>query len=198
MPRVSKAPRRGGNHHVPRPHPVLRGRRIVLRAVGEADISQRYLGWLADPEVNQYSQRRFAKRIDRKAAIAYLRSLKRDEVVLAIVDNEVGHVGNIKYGPIDWINRRADISILVGERSVWGKGIGTEAVRLVTRFLFGQLDLNRVEAGSSNPAFLRIVEKLGWTKEGSLRDRIWTPEGFRDHTLVSLLRRDVAARQDSA
>jgi RimJ/RimL family protein N-acetyltransferase len=63
-------------------------------------------------------------------------------------------------------------------------------VRLVTNFLFEKFDINRVEAGSNNPAFLRLVEKLGWKVEGVLRDRIWMPEGFRDHTLVALLRRD--------
>jgi len=142
--------------------------------------------------VNKYSQRRFAQKAARSDAVAYLQSLKLDEVILAIMDDTAGHVGNLKYGPVDWLNRRADISILLGERSAWGRGFGTEAVRLVTNFLFESLGLNRVEAGSNNPAFLRLVQKLGWRIEGVLRERIWTPEGFQDHTLVGLLRSDLA------
>jgi [ribosomal protein S5]-alanine N-acetyltransferase len=177
-----------GAAQIPSPHPVLRGTNISLREFCEADISDRYLGWLTDPEVNEYSQRRHARPVLRADALAYLHSLRQDEIILAIVDDRAGHVGNIKYGPVDWINRRADISILIGERSVWGKGVGAEAVQLVTKFLFDEMDIHRVEAGSNNPAFLRLVEKLGWRIEGVLRDRIRMPEGFRDHTLVALLR----------
>jgi [ribosomal protein S5]-alanine N-acetyltransferase len=185
----SAAPR---SARIPIPHPVLRGSGLSLREFAEADINERYLGWLTDPVVNEYSQRRFVRQVSRDDALAYLRSLRRDEVMLAIVDDGAGHVGNIKYGPVDWTNRRADISILIGERSAWGKGVGAQAVQLVTDFVFGELDLNRVEAGSNNPAFLRLVQKLGWRVEGILRERIWTPQGFRDHTLTALLRHEIA------
>lgn len=186
-----------GATRIPSPHPVLRGPSISLREFREADIGARYLGWLTDPVVNEYSQRRHIQRASREDALAYLQSLRPDEVILAIMDDTAGHVGNIKYGPVDWANRRADIAILIGERSVWGRGVGGEAVRLVTNFLFGKLDINRVEAGSNNPAFLRLVQKLGWQVEGVLRDRIWMPEGFRDHTLVALLRRDTVTEKQN-
>lgn len=98
-------------------------------------------------------------------AAAYLSTRGQDEVILAIETPEEGHVGNIKFGPIDREDSRADIAILIGERSVWGKGIGEEAVYLVTRHLFENEGLARVDAGTTNPAFLRLVEKLGWRRE---------------------------------
>ena len=39
------------------------------------------------------------------------------------------HIGNIKLGPINWIHRYGDISLLIGDKDYWGKGIATEAIR---------------------------------------------------------------------
>lgn len=166
---------------------ILTGRNIELRPFDAGQVNDRYLGWLNDPAVNEYSQRIVGTPIDKAEAREYLEGLGPDEAVLAIHDREHGHVGNIKYGPIDWANRRADISIVVGEPAIWGRGIGAEAVYLVTRFLFEELGLHRVDAGSNNPAFLRLVEKLGWKVEGVLRQRVRMPTGYRDHTLVAQL-----------
>ena len=99
----------------------------------------------------------------------YLNGLRADEVVLGIHHREHGHVGNIKYGPIDWDNRSADISIMIGEPAVWGQGVGAEAVYLVNKYLFEECGLQRIDAGTRNPAFVALVKKLGWTVEGVLQ-----------------------------
>lgn len=172
------------------------GRSIELRPFGPEQIHDRYLGWLNDPEVNAYSQRGGGRQIGAAEAKRYLQGLADDEVILGIHHPEHGHVGNVKYGPVDWTNRRADISILIGEPAVWGQGVGAEAVYLVTRYLFEDLKLNRVDAGSNNPAFLRMVDKLGWKVEGVLRQRVATPDGYRDHTLVAQLAEEFERRPE--
>ena len=178
---------------LPAPHPVLQHGAISLRRFTEKDISGRYLGWLVDEEVNRFSRRRSDVAVTAADAAAYLRGLGDDEVVLAIEHEKFGHVGNIKYGPVDWTNRRADISILIGETSVWRQGVGAAATDLVTRFLFEEVGLNRVEAGSNNPTFIAMVQKLGWQVEGVLRDYLKDGDKYRDHTLLALLRTEWAA-----
>tara|TARA_Y100001947_G_scaffold43741_1_gene36298 strand:+ start:20 stop:595 length:576 start_codon:yes stop_codon:yes gene_type:complete len=175
---------------------TLQGRTVALRPFLPGDIHERYLDWLADPEVNRYSQRLGAPRPSAEEARAYLSGLGDGEVVLGIHHPEYGHVGNVKYGPIDTANKRADISILIGERSVWGKGVGSEAIYLVSKYLFRQCGVNRVDAGSRNPAFIRAVEKLGWTIEGILRQRIATPDGYKDYTLLAQLADEFSIRPD--
>lgn len=174
--------------------PVLSGRRLRLEPFLPEQVHNRYLGWLSDPEVNRYSQRRNAGSVSAQSAHDYLSSLKADEAVLAVHCPEYGHVGNIKYGPIDRLNRRADISILMGERQVWGRGYGTEAIYLVSRHLFEVEGLNRVDAGSTNPAFLRAVAKLDWRTEGVLRQRVWLGDHFADWTLVAQLQSEFTRR----
>jgi ribosomal-protein-alanine N-acetyltransferase len=167
---------------------VLRGRQAILRPFGSSDITPRYLAWLNDPEVNRYS-RRFGMQTSADEARRYLEGLAPGEVILSIETAEHGHVGNIKYGPIDYHNSRADISIVLGEKRVWGRGIATAAIYLVARHLF-EIGLNRVEAGSANPAFLRAVAKLGWRVEGVQRARVRIGEQFLDWSLVGQLRNE--------
>ncbi|MFN0042029.1 MAG: GNAT family N-acetyltransferase [Alphaproteobacteria bacterium] len=167
--------------------PMLRGARTTLRPFGPADIHARYLAWLGDPVVNAYSRRGDGS-ITAEQAAAYLSDLGADERVLAIETDALGHIGNVKYGPIDRANRRADISIMIGERRSWGLGYGGEAIHVVSRHLFEHEGLNRLDAGTANPAFLRMVARLGWRVEGVLRERVWLRGQPLDWTLVAQLR----------
>ncbi len=171
----------------------LSSNRLSLVPFTTEMITDRYLGWLSDPEVNRHSRRLGQSAVSADEAKTYLGNLHKDEQILAILTEPEGQVGNIKYGPIDWDNRRADISILIGERSVWGKGIGTEAISLVSEYLFEELELNRVDAGSRNPAFIKAVLKIGWHIEGVQKERFFTQDGFQDNTLVAFLRTDFQA-----
>ena len=168
--------------------PRLVGRRVTLVPFGPDRITDRYVAWLNDPAVNAYSRRK-GMRTTADDAGRYLASLRADEHVVAILTDDE-HVGNVKFGPIDWQNACADISILVGERMVWGRGIGAEAVYLVSRHLLTDVGLNRVHADSCNPAFLKLVDKLGWRIEGVLRERVRLENRFFDDTVVSLLARE--------
>ena len=166
----------------------ISGPHIRLREFKVEDIGPRYLGWLSDPVVNRYSRRSvICDPVTTADAEAYLSSMAHEEKILAIEMPSHGHVGNIKYGPIDRANSRADISILIGEKSSWGKGVGAEAVYLVSRYLFEIKEINRLEAGSANPAFISLVRKLGWTVEGRLRQYVRLADGFHDWTLLSNL-----------
>jgi [ribosomal protein S5]-alanine N-acetyltransferase len=169
--------------------PHLVGRRVRLVPFEARHLTEAYVGWLNDPVVNLYSRRK-DMRSSLDDARAYIASLRADEHVLAILTEAEGHVGNIKFGPIDWLNSSADISILIGARAVWGQGVGAEAMYLVSRYLLQDIGLNRVYADSCNPAFLKLVAKLGWQVEGVLRERVRLGDTFHDDTLVSLLARE--------
>ncbi len=164
---------------------AIKGRRVTLAPFEPEQITARYIAWLNDPDVNRYS-RRHGKTTCEAEARAWLESLVDDERVLAVHVPGFGHVGNVKYGPVDWQGRRADISILIGERELWGQSVGAEAVYLVSRHLFETVGLERVDAGSYNPAFVRLVEKLGWTMHQVADDAIRVDGASFSYTLVSL------------
>lgn len=175
---------------------TLVGRSIVLRPFTVDQISDKYLAWLTDPAVNHFSRRRDMPPETAANAIAYLQSRGPEERVFAIVHRDLGHVGNISYGPIDRTNQRSQVGIMIGEPNAWGIGIGTEAVYLITRHLFEDHNLHRVEAGSSNPAFTRLAEKLGWVVEGVERERARIGGKFFSETLVSQLHHEFVRRPE--
>ncbi len=169
----------------------LDGRNIFLNPYHSKDFSLAYLSWLNDPEVNKYSGRRYFPTTESQAK-KYLDGISEKEAVLAIYKKDSGkHIGNIKFGPVDFFHKSAEISILIGEKSEWGKGYASEAIYLVTKHLFKKLGLNRVEAGTINPAFLKTVtQKLGWTQEGILRKAFFFDGQQVDIIKVSILKEE--------
>jgi RimJ/RimL family protein N-acetyltransferase len=172
------------------------GRRIRLTPLGDSHVTDRYAAWTGDSAVNRYT-RRFGKPPQSKAEIrAWIAGLGRDEIVLAIETAEFGHIGNIKYGPVNWSNLDADVSILIGERAAWGRGFGAEAHYLIAKHLFWHRGLNRVHAASINPAYVRMVEKLGWVREGIQREEARIGGEFYDSVLLGHLRREFRIRTE--
>jgi ribosomal-protein-alanine N-acetyltransferase len=164
----------------------MRGRSLELTRFTPEDISDRYLSWLNDPEVNYYSRRR-NREFTKDDAVEYLTRLTDDHIILAIKSEKEGHVGNIGLGPVDWANRCCDVGILIGEKRVWGQGIAKEAIYLASRHLFETTGLHRIEAGSANPAFIAAVTTLGWRVEGTQFDRVLIDGTWHNWTWVSQL-----------
>jgi ribosomal-protein-serine acetyltransferase len=89
---------------------------------------------------------------------------------------------------IDWVRRCAGIGYWV-RRTRFGEGLATEAADAVLSHAFGALLLHRVEAliGLANKPSQRVVEKLGFTREGVAREAEFIDGRFLDHFQYSLL-----------
>jgi RimJ/RimL family protein N-acetyltransferase len=83
----------------------------------------------------------------------------------------IGFVGLLG---IQWIHGDAWVGIGIGERDDWGKGYGTDAMGLILRFAFTELNLQRVTLGvfSYNQRAIRSYEKAGFTEEGHDRESL--------------------------
>ena len=77
------------------------------------------------------------------------------------------------------------------DESAWGQGYGTEAARALLEWAFDTLDLNRVQAevDTRNPASYRVMEKLGFVREGLLREDCIVDGEVSDTYVYGLLRR---------
>ena len=80
-------------------------------------------------------------------------------------------------------SRRAEIGYTIA-REHWSRGYATEAVRGLVDHAFGTLGLNRLEADIDprNEASARLLERLGFTREGHLRER-WIVKGETSDTI---------------
>jgi RimJ/RimL family protein N-acetyltransferase len=155
--------------------------RILLRTLELSDATPAYLGWLNDPEVAAFTRRRGRTFTMQDLTDFIERSLASPDYHLAICLRESGeHLGNISLNSIDPENKSAEISIMMGSKNSWGKGIGAEAVKALASFAHKELGLHRVWAESPNPAFNRLMEKLRWTREGVKRDSFLKDGRFID------------------
>ena len=155
----------------------LFGSRIYLRQLTESDVTERYVQWLNDPETNSFLESRFSVWTMEKL-ISYMKQRNsKTEYFFAICmrDNNT-HVGNIKLGSIDWNHLCSNIGLMIGDKSYWGRGLGTEALRLVTDFAFMKIQLKKLLAGVyiNNVASINAFEKCGYSREGYLKEHSYS------------------------
>ncbi len=79
----------------------------------------------------------------------------------------------------------------IDEREI-GRGLGTEAVRLVTKFAFEKMALHRVEAFVSprNTGSVKVLEKAGYTQEGLMRSLLYINGVWEDHYMYATVEDD--------
>jgi RimJ/RimL family protein N-acetyltransferase len=172
----------------------LRGRMISLREIEPSDVSPVYLQWMNDPEVSRYLESRFVTHTLDTLMEFVDRIIKSEtEWLFAICDNrKANHLGNIKLGPVNLRHGVAEVGLLVGEKKCHCKGIGTEAIRLISAFAFKVLGIRKLTAGmyEANIGSCRAFEKCGFRLEGVLRGQYLVDGVAHDGFRMGLLRED--------
>lgn len=153
--------------------------RLYFKTLEESDVSQTYVDWLNDPDVNKYLETRHNNQtLDscRQFVKSCLESSSENLFGVFLKEKNT-HIGNVKLGLINPVHLRGQLSLVVGDKSCWGMGYGGEIVRAVTKFGFEQLHLERIEAGcyEENLNSLRIFLGAGYSVEGF----------FRQHSLIA-------------
>ncbi|MFQ5596589.1 MAG: GNAT family N-acetyltransferase [Nitrospiria bacterium] len=168
------------------------GKRIYLKLLSPDDVTPVYIDWMQDEAVIQFLESRWTV-YGLDALKAYVKTLNEDPnaYLFGIFLLEDGRqIGNIKIGGIAPLHRFADIGLLIGEQSMRGQGIGTEAIQMATTYAFKELNLQKVVAGlyanniGSHKAFL----KAGWREAGRMKCHRFYKGGYVDEVLVEKLR----------
>ncbi|MCC7450706.1 MAG: GNAT family N-acetyltransferase [Anaerolineae bacterium] len=91
---------------------------------------------------------------------------------------------------IDWSNQVGWLGIGIGDRDYWGKGYGSDALRLTVNYAFRELNVYRVSLGvfSYNTRAIRAYEKAGFTREGVLRCTLYRDGQRYDEYVMGILR----------
>lgn len=148
---------------------VLMTARLRLEPFEERHLSDRYVGWLNDPEVVRYSEQRHVRHtLD--SCRAFAQSFRDSAHLLWAIHYdavEPSHVGNIA-AYVDGANGVADVTIVLGERRVWGQGVGLEAWAAVCDYLLKRPSIRKVTAGTlaNNHAMLSIMRRSGMVEDG--------------------------------
>lgn len=91
---------------------------------------------------------------------------------------------------IDRHNRRCRVGLTIGDRDSWGLGYGREALAALVRHCFEDLGLNRIgaEIFAFNERSIRLFERAGFKREGTVRQSVLKDGRYQDELLYGLLR----------
>jgi ribosomal-protein-alanine N-acetyltransferase len=146
----------------------LRDGDISLQEFLPEHVSERYVGWLNDPEVmGQTESRNGGHTIESALQYVGASATDRNCRFWRIVHDDAGHVGNMRLSDIIPFHRRADTAVIIGEKEMWGRGIASRAIRLASDYAFGELKLLKLTAGmlASNVGSIRAFENAGFKIE---------------------------------
>lgn len=178
----------------PLPTPTLETARLRLRPV-RADDADALFALMSDPVVLRYWDAPPWR--DRDRAPAFVRACERiaedGSGARLVVErrSDGAFLGWCALAQYDAGYRSAVITYVL-RQDAWGRGLATEAAGALLDWAFATLDLNRVqgEADTRNLASRRVMEKLGFVHEGTLREDCVVDGEVSDTWVLGLLRRD--------
>ena len=178
--------------------PVLDTPRLRLRPPVAGDAAALFpifndpatmLYWSRPPMTDVAEARELVADIERHAAAGtlYEWGLARREDDLVI--------GTATLFRIDREHRRAELGYIL-RRDHWGRGLANEALTAILHHAFETLGLHRLEADIDprNTASIRSIERLGFKREGHLRERYFVAGDIQDSLMYGLLEQEWRSR----
>jgi len=160
----------------------LIGRRIYLTEIKEGD-ARKLHEYSKEPKLNEFSGPYKASESVQKA-LEYIRDSKKNllekkSYILGIYEKNTNElVGTIGFFNLDDKNKNGEIGFWIA-KNYWNKGYMTEAIKMMTAYIFRELKYHRIFAHfhELNKAVGRILSKAGYEKEGELKEAIKSKEG---------------------
>ena len=176
---------------------ILRGQKTILRPYRESDLEPLFAGsnepiggkftgtqtTFTREQVERYLQKQIAADDDSRASF-----------IIAALD-DARPIGEVVINQIDRDNNCANIRIAIFSPDDYGGGYGTEAMRMMVDYGFRELKLHRISLGvfAFNPRAIRVYEKVGFKREGVLRDILFYDGEYHDEIVMSILEHEWAA-----
>lgn len=178
----------------------LEGDRCVLRRWAKSDVPS-LVRHANNQNVAKHLRDRFPHPYTRAHAFAFLTHAAASEApthfAIVVEESAVGGIGYVRGSDVERYS--AEVGYWLGEE-FWGRGIGTEALQILTRHLFAEEKLLRLFALplSDNTGSIRVLEKAGYAREGLLRASCVKYGEPRDQLLYARINPDwVAPAADS-
>jgi RimJ/RimL family protein N-acetyltransferase len=165
---------------------------IYLRELQKNDLAGNWYKWFNDADITKFQDKRIYPNSYEKQLeyYNYLQSSKND-IVMAIIEKKSNlHIGNIGLHKIDFIHRRCEIGIVLGEKQFLGKGYGTKCIQAFSNYAFNVLNLHRITAiiMEQNLASIKAFEKSGFIQEGMLKEYFYKNGEYSDVLIMGKLK----------
>jgi len=164
--------------------------KVTIRKFEERDVADK-IRWINDERNNQFLH--YDLPLEYKKTVEWFRRVKdrtdRFDGVIEVDGRPVGLIGLLN---IDSRSRKAEYYITLGEHEYKGKGVATKASHLLLEYAFDELHLNRVYLYTEveNHSAQRLFERLGFRKEGLLREDVRQGSRYVHRYVYGLTRND--------
>jgi len=147
---------------------IIKGEKIILRPYKEKDVTSWQI-WDIDPGVQLFMPEPANKVLSVEEELEYLNGCQREEdaIYWSVVWRETDLlIGSISLTDINEHHGIADLGIVIGEKDYWGRGVATEAIKILLEFL-PQLKLRRItaELEEGNDGLIKALERNSFKKE---------------------------------
>lgn len=169
--------------------------RLLLRRFEYADADSMLRHWIADEKIqSMYAEPVYSTKEEVKGLLdIYIGSYeKADYYRWAVIEKKSGRcIGQIAYFLVDSKNHFAEIEYCIGSE-FQRKGYATEAAKAVIKYGFDKINLHKVQicTRTLNKASQRVIEKCGFTYEGTLRDYFYVNGEYIGRLFYSMLRNE--------
>lgn len=174
---------------------MYEGKLVRLRAYrkDELELVKNYVN---DPEVMHYTTPRipYPYTLEDEEKWYADNSAVNETYNFAIETKETKeYLGGCGINKIDWKNSVVEVGIFIGNKEYWGKGYGTDAMRVLVKFIFEQMNINKVslQVFSFNKRAQRSYEKVGFKVEGILRQELFKDGAYHDKICMGILKNEV-------
>jgi diamine N-acetyltransferase len=172
---------------------ILEGERVRLRPMDEGDLPN-FVEWFSDDEVTRWLAQAPQSPSLEEELEWYHRQRSNPETLLWAIEMQDGRMVGSTELRLEPERQKAELGIVIGEKSEWSGGLGTDTVRLILQYAFEELELNRVEltTDEENARAIRCYEKVGFVREGLKRQDRVVDGRFGNTVLMAVLREEWA------
>ena len=171
---------------------TIKTERLILRRFAYSDYDSMLKYWISDPEIQSlYSEPVYTTKEEVKELLdQYIFSYEKENYYRwAIITKETNQcIGQIAYFLVDEKNNFAEIEYCIGA-AFQCKGFATEATKAVIKYGFENINLHKVQICTKtiNEPSKRVIEKCGFTYEGTLRDYFCVKDEYIGRLYYSIL-----------
>ena len=165
---------------------------LIFKCFKAEDMTDEYFSWFYDKDVTKFNSHGLFP-YSKEQQVSFLESIdRRERIVFAVYTHGGTQVGNVDLASFDWINRSAELAIVIGEKDAWGRGLGTQMCKFVLSHGFDKLNLNRIWTGTAdtNLAMKSLAKKIGMSLEGVFKEGMFLNGEYIDVHSFGILRSD--------
>jgi len=169
---------------------MILGKKVRLRAFREDDLKS-VITWINNPAVTRYlTHMRPWSIVEERTWLD--RAMRNDDpsaITFVIETSDGEYSGSVGLMHIDGRNRHAEVGIVIARPEDAGRGPGTEAMQLMLRHAFEELNLHRImlRVFTFNERAIKSYQKLGFVEEGRLRENMFRHGAWHDTVLMGIL-----------